>query len=160
MLKEIKPLHCMYKLNLTTLKMTLKDVSDEDFKKRPTENCNSLQWNFGHLTVERCHIIGLTGNERKNPWGDLFENGKPALPADQYPDLIELENEMEKISTDLLAHLENLDERRAGLKASYNFPTEDKSVLGGITFMMWHEGLHIGQMAYTRRLLSYPPVFG
>ncbi len=134
MLKEVKPIHCMYKLNSRTLQMTLKDVSEEDFKKRPTENSNSLQWNYGHLTVERCHIIGLTGHERKNPWGDLFENGKPALPADQYPDLKEIENEMDKISTDLIARLEKMEERRAIVKSSYNFPTEDKSVLGGDSF--------------------------
>ena len=42
--------------------------------------------------------------------------------------------------------------------SEHGFPTDDKSVLGVITFLTFHETYHVGQMGLLRKFLGYDPI--
>lgn len=158
---EIKPFHSMFKGHSSfIIKRILHEVTDDDFKKQPVESRNSIQWIYGHIITERCQIIRLTGSERELPFNKLFDQGAKLLSSDNYPEITEMHDEMKKVDRELLDRLESLDESQIRKESSYNFRIDDKSVLGGIAFLLAHEGYHVGQMSYVRCLLGYKGPFG
>jgi len=158
---EIKPLHSMFKGHSDfIIKRILDGISDDDFKKQPVESRNSIQWIYGHIITERCQILRLTGVRRQLPFDKLFDQGAKLLSSDNYPKRDEIQAEMDRVDAELLERLESLEESEIRKVSPYDFKLEDKSVLGGIAFLLAHEGYHIGQMSYVRRLLNYSGPFG
>lgn len=56
----------------------------------------------------------------------------------------------------MVARLEELTEAELSAPAPRSFAIPDRSVRGAITFLAYHEGYHIGQMAFLRKWLGFP----
>lgn len=58
------------------------------------------------------------------------------------------------LSARLEARLESIDAEFLDQPSGVSFPTGDESVLGAISFLAYHEGYHVGQMALLHRAVG------
>jgi uncharacterized damage-inducible protein DinB len=74
----------------------------------------------------------------------------------ELPDLDVVLGAWREVSTTLLERLRNATPEQLAASCPRSFPIEDKSVLGGLAFLTYHEGYHLGQLALMRRALGHP----
>jgi hypothetical protein len=60
----------------------------------------------------------------------------------------------------LSKRLEEIGDAELSAKCPRDFPIADKTMRGAITFLAYHEGYHVGQMAYLRKLLGKGQLVG
>ena len=81
--------------------LVLGDMPEVDARKRARGDSGpSVLWTVGHLLFYRCHVLGLLGVERDNPYGPLY--GKAgATDGAEYPDVATLLGEWDEIAEQL-----------------------------------------------------------
>ena len=128
--------------------------------RRVTENCNSMLWMVGHMTLYRSMLLGLLGGAREACWEDLFKRG--AGPADEsfYPSLEELLAEFDAVTVKLNANFEAATEAELGAPAAKGTPSLDGTLAGSAAFLAFHEGYHAGQMGLLRKQLGFGQLVG
>jgi len=60
------------------------------------------------------------------------------------------------VTRDILERIAELLEGMLQGQSEQQLPTDDRTLLGAISFLLHHESYHIGQMGLLRRLLGYP----
>jgi hypothetical protein len=143
----------------------LEGVSRDDWFKMP-EGITHLGWQIGHLAVaqyriclERVRGVRPEDEQLVPPrYFDLFAKGsQPQADRTIYPDNDEIWDLFHRVHTRTLADLSQLSE--ADL---------DQPILGQhhvlkvkrdcLTYQLWHEAGHMGQIALVKRLLGYKPL--
>jgi uncharacterized damage-inducible protein DinB len=71
------------------------------------------------------------------------------------PTMVELHAAWEAVSAHLAVTVERLDTGQLSAERR-PFPGSDRTILGGIAFLIQHESFHIGQLALIRRQLGFP----
>ncbi len=84
------------------------------------------------------------------------EVGDPAM----IPDADEILAAWEALREPLRARLAQLTEAELDAVSPRKVPMEDGSVLGTLTFLAYHEGYHVGQMALVRKALGLGGLVG
>jgi len=127
-------------------------MSSPQIQERPGADANSMQWILGHIIASRYSILQLMGSDSNQPYGPLFsKNAEPKEPG-EYPSVEELKESWNQAAKELNDRLEELTEGELEKPIERKFPGVDSTVMGGITFLHFHESYHIGQLAYIRRL--------
>lgn len=142
------------------LKKSITDVKPEDLIIRFDDKVNSYQFLIGHITAHRFYICSLAGNEQEYKHGEIFGYGVDPKASDEYPSVEQLMNDFKTITPIMEKTLDNASDKHLALECPIKFPTRDKTNLGGIAFMAYHESYHVGQLAYLRRLLGYDQLIG
>lgn len=75
----------IYRGNSGWLAKSLEPMSDEEWKRRPSETSNPVVWIVGHLIWTRSRGLNLMGVEWSRPWLKLFARGAELVDSDQYP---------------------------------------------------------------------------
>jgi hypothetical protein len=148
------------KLSSILLKQSVKDMKSEDMMVRPDDKANSVQFIVGHMIVSRYHMCQLLGDTDKHPFGKLFDRGEDVDNSAEYPTVSDLKKEWDKVTSKLTDILNNVTDEKLSEKSPIEFPFPDKTLLGGIAFLTYHETYHIGQLAYNRRILGYDKLVG
>ena len=124
-----------------TLKMNLQGITHEDSIKQ-IDNTNCINWLVGHIVVSRNGILSLMGMEPVA--GDklkaVYERGSKMMT-----DM----GQAEKLDTLVKLFDESQHKILEGVTKTYNDETLDR-----ITFLGFHEGYHVGQIATMRKLLG------
>jgi hypothetical protein len=142
----------------------LGDLTDEEMMHRPSDGCNHIKWQVGHLIASENNIIN-----------ECFPDSMPALPAgfaEKYTKETATSNDAAAFdSKDELLRLH--DEQRAGtlallekvsdqeLSKENTGPIKDFAPTVGAAFLMQdaHWLMHAGQWAVIRRQLGRAPLF-
>jgi hypothetical protein len=148
------------KLSSILLKQSVKDMKPEDIIVRPNDKANSVQFIVGHIVVSRYNMCQLLGDTNEHSFGKLFDRGEEINKSAEYPVINELKNEWDKVTSKLTDILNNVTDEKLSEKSPIDFPFPDKTLLGGIAFLTYHETYHIGQLAYNRRILGYDKLVG
>jgi hypothetical protein len=156
----VAPLTEIYKTNTGLVKMALADITANDAVKSPTDTTNSMQFIIGHLTNSRFKIGNMAGLADQCPWGDMFARGAKLKDISDYPSIQEILDTWDAISLKMIERFSEITEQELKVKAPYDFPVDDKTILGGIAFMALHDSYHVGQLAYIRKLLGYSSLVG
>ncbi len=156
---SVKSMADLYALHHRILEMTIKGVQEEDQFVRPMNKANSINFIVGHITSIRFAIVRMLGEQMETPWGDIYDQGKPVLENSAYPVLSEILVEWKAIADRLPALLERATEELLLSAAPFEGPGQEKNLRGTIAFLLTHEAVHLGQLAYIRRLLGYSPAF-
>jgi uncharacterized damage-inducible protein DinB len=153
------PLIATFRLDTRLLENCFDDLDEAQALHRPAsadgEKLNNMAFLAAHLADARRYLANMLGPEVANPFPELADG----TGIDDFPELPKVER--------LLAALremgEVLDERLGAATAEQldadapiDFGTDDKSLLGGIAFLLHHESYHAGQLAYLRRLAGLP----
>ena len=153
---SVAPVLAVLKLDTRLFEKALCGL-DRDALVRPgVARGNPPIWIAAHLAGARYGMMALLGQPRAFPLGTSFGRGATlpetaALP--QIAEVLAVWREISALFVDAVAHASD-----AALAATSprSFPSDDKSVLGGLAFLAYHEGYHLGQLALIRKALGHP----
>jgi hypothetical protein len=138
-----------YGLTYRVVKRQLEGVTHEESLVQPPFRGNCLNWVLGHIVVTRAEA--LTVLEETPPWSeadaaryrpnsDPVTNGEQALPLSQ------LQTLLEESQTRILSGLARATPEFLAAKL------DEESRAERITFSIWHETYHVGQLELLRQL--------
>lgn len=136
----------------------LEGVEDAQLCERPGGG-NSLLWMAGHVTGARCQLAGFLGAPVEYPWADLFARGNSPYDCPDWPRLEPIVAKWNEVSAALRARFATLTEEELDRPAG-DAPSLNGRVSGAITLLAFHDGYHVGQMGYVRRLLGLGRLVG
>ena len=125
------------------------DMSEEDARRQIAGDINPPLWLTGHLLDCRKYLLDLFGEEREMPFGTKFREKYD--PAADYPTMAEIKAKWVEISDELFEKIEAASDDFFLTPIDWNLPNKDKTVRGAILFYTYHEGYHMGQIAYAKR---------
>ncbi len=153
------PLHNTLQLDTRLFLNCLDEVSDEVARWRPGAESNSIAYIALHLHDARHYLAKFLGVTEPDPFAAITSTAESIEDIDVYPSLSEMRTAWMEISL-------VLDQRFTQLTADFldrpipddapDFPVNDKSILGAVTFLLQHEGYHLGQLAFLRKLAGLP----
>jgi hypothetical protein len=136
-----KELIKLYKSVDMTLKMNLQGISHADSITH-IDNCNCINWIVGHIVVSRNGILALMN--------------LPPVASDKLKAVYERGSKM-MTDTATAENLETLvklfDETQQRILEGVTKAYSDE-VIDRLTFLGFHEGYHVGQVATMRKILG------
>ena len=91
---------------------------------------------------------------------DAIAPGKTSLHVnrgivepEKYPPIEEIRNRWEQVTDTVRGRLNELTAEELS-EPGKRLPIEMPDLLGGFTFLVWHESYHVGQMGYVRKWLT------
>jgi len=148
----ITPAAQQFAVTTALVDRNLADYSDADARQTPDGDSNSILWLLGHLANTRCRLLEMLGVARPPRWPEFFSRGANQADRDRHPALDEVLGEWRDATAGLTKRLEEIGDAELSAKCPRDFPIADKTMRGAVTFLAYHEGYHIGQMAYLRKL--------
>ena len=142
-------------LNSQLYKGALAGLSREQLNRRCGPDSSPVIWLAGHLVSGRYGMAELSGMDGGAPWQDLFKRHSKIVEPASYPEVAEIEEAWLGISERLTRRLRSLTNAKLDSPSPRTFPVVDKSVRGGLAFLVWHETYHVGQMGFVRKWLGF-----
>ena len=155
---RLQPVHSILELNAALFRRALEGVDQASGERRPNDHTNSLAFIACHALDSRFYLMKLAGRERTNPWRALFDAATDITTMKEYPPLYELVAEWDELHEATLAHLAEMSAAELDAESPARFPPDDRSILGGIAFLAFHEAYHVGQMGLVRKYFGFDPV--
>ena len=155
---RMQPVKGILELNAALFRKALDGVDQAAAERRPNDHTNSLAFIACHALDARFYLMKLAGHERTNPWQSLFDAATDVSTMKEYPPLYEVLAEWDELHEATLTCLAEMTPAELDAESPARFPTEDRSILGGIAFLAFHEAYHVGQMGLVRKYLGFDPV--
>ncbi len=121
---------------------------------------NPLLWMAAHLTTTRFGLAQLVGAEATRPWEGRFARGNELGDLASIPETDEILTAWNHVGGLLAGRLGRLGDADLDAPAPRAFPIEDKSLLGGLAFLAYHEAYHLGQIAFVRKAMGLGGLVG
>lgn len=153
---SIGPISQIFGVSNALYEKALAGLDRETLLKRPAVGTNPILWIAGHLASTRFGLAGVLGRPREFPLGKTFFRGAALGDLSTLPEIGPIQEAWRDISSLVMSRLEELTEAELGAPSPRVFPIPDSTIRGAITFLAYHEGYHIGQMAYLRKWLGFP----
>ena len=144
------------KLNTRLIRNCFEGVDDELANKRINDVTNPMAFISLHALEARYFLTKMLGTKVKNPYHELTKDAKTCDDLERMPPVNEMLDYWEEAGEALINTLENIEESRLKEKVRFEFPVEDRTKFGTLTFLVQHETYHIGQLAILRRVLGLP----
>ncbi len=155
---SLKPLETILVLNTRLIKNAVDEIDDELAEKRISQNTNSIKFLLCHIVDARFFLAGIMGLSEICPFKDIFDKVQKIEEFNQYPPMDSLMNSFENITSKISVQFIKLDNEAILKQLTNKFPIEDRTVLGGITFLLEHESYHIGQIGFIRKYFGLNPI--
>lgn len=158
MLGQVEPLYQTFRIGTVLFRNCLIDVNDELARRRLTDNTNNLIFLACHLTDARFFMQRLFGGEYDPPFPELADVRSVDEMPDPPPGIFSVLRFWNEISDRLTPLFDRVTEDVLAAKAPFKGYPRDlpQTVEPLLTFLMHHEGYHIGQMALLRKGLGLP----
>jgi len=127
-----------------------KGINDSDAMLRPNDKVNHINWLLGHLTTCRFMLYNLLGGNETDPHFNLYF--KPISSSANYPDLQTTKSNWERITKLLLCKVESFSDD----EMEKELPGKDGRPKDFLSFFIYHEAYHLGQIGYARKFLGLP----
>lgn len=143
---DTKPILTIYQFNKRALLINLDSISEDDCKKMPAPNLNSLNWILGHIVLTRDEILG--------------ELGKSLLCSDEMREIYKTGEDSRDLRSGLTMHvlLEKFNKSQSLIEFALENPKAEaliyEDTLNKLGFYAFHEAYHVGQTAFIRKLLG------
>jgi len=144
----------LYKTNTDLLFRFLEGLPENKEFTRPDEKANSANWIVGHLLNTRFEINKFAGAEGDCKWCELYCNGSKIQDSSVYPSISEMKPVWESVSKTMIEKISSLTENDLSAASELGVPNPDKDLRGLLGFFAFHEGMHMGQIVYLKRLLG------
>lgn len=141
------------KLNAGIIEAQLADLSHEESLIQPSEGGNCLNWLLGHLVWNRGEALKLAGLPLTcdaAAYARYVRDSQPVRAGDDAGVL-----PLERLRADLVSTQAPLQEWLAAATPEQldALPEGQKRTVGEqLSFALWHESLHVGQLEQYRRL--------
>jgi hypothetical protein len=144
-------------LNMQTrlFKNVTEGIRDEDAQKQVAPKVNHVAWLTGHIVSTRYMMAGVLGLEMREPYPDLFTDGKGLQEGVQYPTMNELIKDWDTISEAVINKINALPDDVVMNELPQPTPIGDATIKSFMNFCSHHEAYTIGQLGILRRILGY-----
>ncbi len=148
------------KINAYLYRGALEGLSQEKLHRLPSDHSNPMIWVAGHILNSRVNLARYLGAEAHCLWSELFKRSSRLQPASAYPALDELLECWKTTNSALKARFRELTPEELSGPSPSQRSVEVDTLGSGISFLIWHESYHIGQMGYLRKWLGYEGLAG
>lgn len=138
----------MLEFNDEILNVSLTDMTDELARRRLREGGPSIAWNIGHMLHHRNVIAAAVSCS--GPSFDLNRFHHGATEGYDYPTVREFQDEWTAFSTRLVSVIRGLSPETLQGPSPIPLPHGERTLLDALRFVVWHEGLHLGQIVMLR----------
>ena len=153
---SITPLLEVVKLDSRLFEKALAGLDRPTLVRRLVDHANPIVWIAAHLAWARHGMASMLGAKPPFALAGLFGRGAAVPADDDLPQAEQVLAAWREISVVLVERLTEASEAQLAAASPRAFPIADKSVLGGLTFLLYHEGYHFGQLALLRKSLGLP----
>jgi uncharacterized damage-inducible protein DinB len=136
------------KFNDDLLMLSLTGMTDEIARRRLRDGGPSVAWNLGHILYHRNQIAAAIGCAA--PAIDLTPYAVTATEGREYPTASEVQKAWQEFSPRLIAAINQLSVEDLAAPSPIALPHGEKTLLDALRFIVWHEGLHLGQVSLLR----------
>jgi hypothetical protein len=145
-----------YRMHSQNYKNALDGVTEEAALKRIDNNTNHVVWMTGNLVNCRYWIGTLLGIADKDPYEDLFKEGRALDESLDYPTLEALKKSFAAISPKVYQKLVTATDEQLDKAFSFgmNIPFVPENVLNMIGMCIGREDYLFGQIGLMRKLLG------
>jgi uncharacterized damage-inducible protein DinB len=154
---QVTPLFEQLKLNTRLFTNSLDGADDDAAQRRPAGRANNMVFVALHVLDARAYLARYIGIDYQHPFKDL-DAVSSIDEMEGFPSLDGVREAWREVSGLLVESFPGLTEAELGLESALQFPVDDRTVLGGVAFMLQHESFHIGQLAFLRRWLDLEPM--
>ncbi len=133
----------------------LQDVDDEVLRRRPSPETNDMAFVACHVLDARYFLAEYLGLEVENPFGEMLAGVRGVEDLKSCPPADALRSAWRDVSARLSSRFGQLDAQDVVRISSHTFPVGDRTVLGGIAFLLAHESYHVGQLAFLRKFHGF-----
>ena len=155
---QVAPLWEILALNTRLFRNCLTDVDDASAQTRPGPDANNMAFIAVHVLDARAWMARYLGVEYRHPFEDELATVTSIDDVTRFPSLESILTAWQQVSERLGKRLPSLDADDIERESEQVFPLGDRSVLGGMAFLLQHESFHIGQLALVRRILGFAPM--
>ncbi|MEM9293308.1 MAG: DinB family protein [Acidobacteriota bacterium] len=155
----------LLRTNQFLIKQCFAEISDQDARFAPPcrgegSELNSLIFLALHMLDARAYLVRLAGGDGDHAFSPLTRGARSQSDLDlaALPSLPEVLAELKVVHRRLETTLAGVSEEQLAAEVDFPAPLPDKSLLGVLAFLSQHDSYHLGQLAYIRRLLGYPPM--
>ena len=149
-----------YGVSTSLFEMALDGLSEEELLQSVGDDSNPMIWLVGHLTSVRINLLNVLGHKQEVSWASRFNRGETIDDRSEYPPMEQMLAVWKETTAALMARLEEISDAELSAESPIGLPIPDKTVRGTISFMAYHEGYHVGQMAYLRKWLGKGSLVG
>ncbi len=146
-----------------TLKLA-EAITDEQLTTRPTPNSNHAAWILGHIAYANdsfCAKLGGQDSVLPENHESLFGMGTtPTDDAADYPSKAELLDALNKSHEFVVGWFKSMSEEQLASPLPEGMEMFGPNFASLASTMVWHDGIHQGQLIEVRRALGLPRVFG
>jgi hypothetical protein len=141
------------RLDTGLFEKALDGLTREMLLRRVVSGANPLIWIAGHLAGARFSMASLLGEQRPSPLGPAFAKGATVPEDSALPQAAEVLAIWRTITEVVTVRMAAATAEQLAQPSPRRFPGV-QHVLGGLTFLAYHEGYHLGQMALIRKGLG------
>jgi uncharacterized damage-inducible protein DinB len=152
---QVAPLWEILALNSRLFRNCLADVDDVSAQKRPGPDANNMAFLAVHVLDARAWMARYLGVEYRHPFEDELATVTSIDDVARFPSLESILTAWHQVTERLGERLRSLAAEDIERESEQIFPVGDRSVLGGLAFLLQHESFHIGQLALIRRILGF-----
>ena len=125
-------------------------IKDKDALKRPNDQVNHLNWLLGHIATCRYMLLNLLGGKEADQYFNIYFK---ALSTDtNYPAIAEVKSNFDNATKLLIQKIESIAEE----EMETQIPGKGGRPKDFISFFIYHEAYHLGQIGYARKFLGLP----
>ncbi len=157
---RVVPLASLYQASDALFGRALAGITREQGLARLAGDANPLLWVAAHATATRYGLAQLIGLDCPRPWGTRFGRGSEVGDLAAIPGPEEIRAAWDALRAPLTARIAQLTDAELDAASPRNLPVEDKSILGAMAFLVFHEAYHVGQMALMRKALGLGNLVG
>jgi len=140
------------------------DVPDDKLVAQPFDGANHLLWQLGHITVTDDQVFQTLCDAKPlcpDGWNERFGMGStPVSDASAYPSLDEIKTKAEHVRQTLIEWFQAQSEDTLGQSAPEPLRSMTPTIGSIMSFLAFHEGMHVGQISSLRKAMGLPRVFG
>jgi uncharacterized damage-inducible protein DinB len=138
-----------YGLTYRVINRQLDGVTHEESLVQPPFRGNCLNWVLGHIVVTRADVLAAL--EETAPWSEADAaryqpNSEPVMDGEQALPLSQLQTLLEESQKRILAGLARATPEFMAAKL------DEETRAQHVTFSIWHETYHVGQLELLRQL--------
>ena len=156
--RRIEALQKLLLLDTRLLENCLDGVDDDLARKRLTSNTNHIGFIVCHVVDSRYSLARMLGSDAECPFQEMLEDVRSVEDMREVPALADLRHAWAAVSAILSERFVEITESELREPCAIEFPVDDRTLLGGVAFLLQHEAFHLGQLAFLRKALGLGPM--
>lgn len=156
--ERLHPVGMNFDMQTTFFKNALEGISADDMHNRLETKANHIAWLAGSLVEQRFEMANAfaSGERYVQQAHEMFKDNQGIIDDATYPTIEQYIQEWDWITPILRKQLSNADQEK--LDTKIEMPGMTMSLYELLTFVLYREANHIGQIALWRRILGYEPM--